>query len=200
MNNIGIILLASTLLISCDKNDGYRLGLEEQVYESVFHHVIKDVNKKVYIASNTDSTWFVREKIEEVKKYISRIKEAELPVELLEPLYRTNQTSNKITWSPIIINAEFLPEEYASNLKENKSGYNCLVETGKGNVGIRTKSKEYRSYYTISKVIFSKNKDQALLKVGKHCAPMSGAGEWLVALRKVGMEWKISGSLMFWIS
>jgi hypothetical protein len=124
----------------------------------------------------------------------------DLPEGLLEKFYQVNQKSELLSWKPIMVNVEYLPQEYAGKLSEDPQGYDCLVPLEEGSVGISQKGQAYRPYYSISKVAFTDDNEFALVKLGYHCAPMSGAGEWLICLRKVGLEWKLVWSLNFWIS
>lgn len=174
--------------------------LEEQVYESVFHYITNSSVKKVYIANATDRYWFERNSIKDVQKYLQKSELAKMPDGLLESLYEKNSIPHVITWKPIMITSEFLPKEYALNKGKVGKGYNCLVNMNEGNIGIRINNHSYRSYFTISKAAITDDKKHALIKIGRHSAPMRGAGEWLLELEKIGLEWKVAGGLNFWIS
>jgi len=72
-----ILLFLSLFILSCNNINDYRLSLEEQVYESVFH----------YIANTTDSYWFERNSIKDVQKYLQKSELAEIAGGQLESLY-----------------------------------------------------------------------------------------------------------------
>lgn len=127
-----ILLFLSLFILSCNNINDYRLSLEEQVYESVFHYITNSTVKKVYIANTTDSYWFERNSIKDVQKYLQKSELAEIAGGQLESLYEKNSIPHTITWKPIMITSEFLPKEYVLNTGKGGKGYNCLVNINEG--------------------------------------------------------------------
>ena len=72
----------------------------------------------------------------------------------------------------------------------------CLVAGDALPLALRARGENYfRLYYTVSRVAFSADRGLALLKYTRHCAPVSGAGEFFLALRLEEGQWRIIGGV-----
>ncbi len=112
-----------------------------------------------------------------------------------------NQVATPIDWDPVHAEVKFLPPNYArvpslADLEEL-----CLVAGDPFLAGVRAYKENYfRPYYTVSRVAFSEDRTLALLKYTRHCAPLSGGGEFFLALRLEDDQWRIVGGRTLWIS
>ncbi len=190
-------------VLGCEKHAPFELTAEQGVYETLFVERIGNTYSKYYLADATENEWFINNPINDAKwdEYLGEL--GNIPIELVEELYRVNRESHPLNWKPIVTNAEMLPSVFAIKAKPEKRNERCLVESGKGNIGIGESSKgksEYRSYYSVSKVAFTKNGRMALVKFSYLCAPLSGAGEFFVAFELRENRWHPIGGRMLWIS
>lgn len=201
MNLILIILTLSIVMLSgCDSKPPMKLTMEQAVYEALFLKISKDAHSKYYVAEVNESDWFKKNPLDN-KVWEKSLKElGNINIGLVKELYKINQKSTSINWVPFITNGKLLPSEYVIGVDPGFSGKNCLVPKNKANIDVRTNDKYMRSYYTVSKVAFSTDQKTALLKVSRHCAPMSGGSEFFVTFKFQDNQWKMVGSRTLWIS
>jgi len=189
--------------MGCENKSPLEVTTEQGVYETLFVERVGNTYAKYYLAGATENQWFINNPIKEAKweEFLEEL--GNIPMELVEELYRVNMESHPLNWQPIVTNAVILPPTYAMKAQPGKRNERCLVEEGKGNIGIRESGKgkrQYRSYYSVSKVAFSNNGKLALVKFSYLCAPLSGAGEYFVAFELRENRWHYLGSRMLWIS
>ncbi len=203
LGKLSFVITLIMLNISCEKQAPLELTAEQGVYESLFVERIGNTYSKYYLAGATENEWFISNPINDAQwdSYLSEL--GNIPMELVEELYRVNEKSHPLIWQPLVTNAEKLPPSFAIKAKPDKRNERCLVQEGKGNIGLGAPSKgkgEYRSYYSISKVAFTNNGEIALVKFSYLCAPLSGAGEFFVSFELRGNRWHPIGGRMLWIS
>jgi len=193
---ISAILIVT--LIGCDSKPKIELTKEQAVYETLFLKIIGEAHSKYYLVETTEANWFKENPYEE-SDWLGKLEAlGGINIELIKELYKKNKKSDPINWNPFITNAHLLPPEY--NVNPRKSNKNCLVPSEEGNVNIYKNNKGYRSYFTVSNVVFSEDGKKAILKYSRHCAPMSGAGEFFAVFEFVDNQWKVVGGRMLWIS
>lgn len=185
-------------LISCDTKQQIELTKKQAVYESLFLKITGDAHSKYYLVEVTESNWFQGNPFDESSWKHSLNTLGNINFELIKKLYEKNKTSVPIDWNPFITNAQLLTSEY--NVNPHMSGENCFVEKKEGNINLYKNNKGYRSYYTVSNVVFSSGGNKAILKFSRHCAPMSGAGEFFVVFEFVDKQWKVIGGKTLWVS
>ncbi len=76
----------------------------------------------------------------------------------------------------------------------------CFAAKAMPAIGVAISGRMFRPYYSFSKVAFSEDGQFAMLKLAYACAPMTGANESIVILRKNGGTWKIEGGTRLWVS
>jgi len=173
---------------------GYGQVKEEKIYEALFSDLFKEImHVSFYLANTTENRWFIKNPFK--KEYWGqKLKDlGGISIELVQELYRVNKTNRHVNWKSAILDPIFLQEEYTLNSNNKNTDELCLVEEGQGNVDMYTNTgKQYRSYYTVSKVAFSKDRRYALVKYSKHCAPLSG-GEFLASFEFKNNKWNLIG-------
>jgi len=173
---------------------GYGQATEEKIYEALFSDLFKEIRKpNFYLANTTEDRWFAENpyKEEEWKEWLKDL--GDISIELVQELYSVNKRHSTVNWNCTTLDPVFLPEEYSLNsIQKNRDEF-CLVEKGKGNVNVYTRmGQQYRSYYTVSKVAFSKDRRYALVKYSKHCAPSSD-GEFFASFEFKENKWQLFG-------
>ena len=200
MKQILSLIFVVVLIIGCDSKPPIELTTEQAVYESLFLEITGDTHTKYYVADATENDWFKDNPFQNEKWEKALDDLGGINIELVKMLYDINKNSSPINWTPIITNAELLPSEYVIGVDPHTTGERCLVNRDEANIDIMQNNKYMRSYYTISKVAFSQDRKTAILKFSRHCAPMSGAGEFFVAFKFEEKRWQMIGSRMLWIS
>ncbi|MFL0800615.1 MAG: hypothetical protein K6L80_09220 [Agarilytica sp.] len=177
-----LTIILVILSISCSQKG---LTPEEAVYESLFLKIIGNTYERIFLIRSTDLKWSESFKIDEVKKLNEKVG---IDTALIEKLYTINSRQHSIAWRPIMVAIEMLP----SSIHESESkDERC---------GLTPSNRKYRGYYTVSRVAFSQDSRSALVKYGYHCAPLSGATEQLVLLKKEGKQWVVSKGIRLWVS
>ena len=199
------LLISLCLLVllcpSCDTKKPIALTPEQMVYESLFFEVVGSTYKNIYVAAATDSSWFSDNPIDEIRERALQNGAKLLSSELLTKLYQLNSSSEPIDWMPIMVAVTFLPQEFADSPNNSSTDSRCLVPRDSDGIGVYAKDgQRFRAYYTVSRVAFDERANTALVKLGYHCAPLSGAGEWLLAVSFVDNQWKVTESILLWIS
>jgi hypothetical protein len=206
-----VIQIFSICLISicagCYSSTTYSVSNESKVYDSIFSKFGIDSSKPTYIAGASDSLWFkdhpIGPVLERAKKDFNNYEVQGGFSSLLIELYRTNRASQPISWQSRTTKIVFLPAEFSSQPKtDTEIQQRCLVDMVADEPGIPPPQgwHAFRPYYTLSKVVFSKNGRHALVKYGYHCAPMSGATEGLALLRLENNRWVVIDGMVLWIS
>jgi hypothetical protein len=177
-----------------------KLVTDNKIYETLFYRCLR-IRRKLYLAKSTENRWF-KENPFKKEEWTGRLKDlGDISIELVQQLYRVNKNHVTINWKSTLITPIFLPEEASLNSINTNEDKFCFDEEGYGDTGIyRNDMKEYRSYYTVSRVAFSKDRRYALVKYSRNCAPLSGAGEFFQSFEYTNNGWKCIGHLTLWIS
>lgn len=188
-----LCILLVGLLLGCDSEPPDAATAEQAVYESFFEVVAGEGNPLLFLAAATENDWFKANPFEEGEwdDYLDDL--GGIPIDLVEELYRVNRDSVPIGKNPRPANVEFLPARSGGEER-------CLVGEDEPHIGVRSQGGYYRAYYTVSRVAFSQDRTHALLKYSRHCAPLSGGGEFFAAFRLEGQQWQVIGGRMLWIS
>ena len=196
---ISVFFMVVSLSAGC--KEPINMTTEQSVYEALFAERIGDTYTKYYVANATENDWFKEHPFNKYPWAKSLDDLGGISVDLIKELYRVNQASYPLDWKPIVTNAEFLPGSFAHKPKKSEVEDRCFAENTKGNVGVyKTGKGQFRSFYTVSKVAFSKDGKVALLKVSYLCAPLSGASEFFVTFKLENGQWHPLGGLLLWIS
>ncbi len=178
------VLIALTLLLT------YAVGaqaddLSADVYEALFGQVLghnPDKNARVIIAQELETQW-----IDNYTKEDSLIKDTggtNDVDQLVEALREISKNGGELKWHP---------SDGRINIVRDLDG--------SSNPKYINKKCKFGTFYTVSKVVFNKSKNVALLKYSRHCAPMAGSGEFLILLKYNSEEgWVVIGGKTFWIS
>ena len=193
-----LLIIVIAILAGCESKPSIELTMEQAVYESLFLKITGNTQEKYYIVEVTENEWFQANPFNENEWSSSLDDLGGINIELIKTLYKNNNKSGSLNWNPFITNAQLLPPKY--NVNANFSGSNCWVEESEANIDVTINNKSNRSYYTVSRVGFSKNNKNAIVKLSRHCAPMSGAGEFFIAFEFVEKQWKVIGGRTLWVS
>ena len=197
-----LIAVIIIVIMGCDSKEPVNLSYEQAILESLFVTVVGNAHQNIYIANATDSAWFLEYTIDDVLE-VSGVKNAKyLTPDLLRNLYAINKKQEPLDWNPLMITATKLPARYASKPMHQYRKDLCLVNVYDSNIGVYSGEgmKGFRSYYSVSKVAIDEANQLAVLKIGYYCAPLSGAGEWLVVMSFENKRWVIKEAINFWIS
>ena len=201
MFNIKLSLLFTfVLLVGCEENYSPSLFIENTVYEALFLAIKKDAISPYYLVDKTESLWF-KENVYDPDDWEGLLtNNSEVSLSIVNSLYQRNTISQSLNWKPLITKAILLPAKY-TNLYSEKRDELCLVSADKPHIGVGTKEGGFfRPFYTVSRVGFSPDGKFALVKYSRRCAPLSGAGEFLVLLEFTSKQWLVSWSTSLWIS
>jgi hypothetical protein len=203
MSKLAILFLSVALLLV----SGCRSNPEAEVYEWVAQELLQKRSTLV-IASATDSRWFEENSAQSIAS------EGTLAVgglspwlkvehrHLVERLFEQNRDDGIIDWSPRDHRVYLL----AGNLRakprgEHETSSMCFLSDGMPAIGVADQEgRSFRPYYSFSRVAFSDDGQHAILKLAYACAPVSGAFEALLILRRQGRTWSAESSSMIWIS
>jgi len=186
---ITLIFVTCILNTACDKKASIEITNEQAVYETLLLKRIGNTYTKYYLAKATENQWFVNNPIEQYPWNESLKPLGNISIELVKKLYEVNKNSQSLNWNPLITNSEFLSTNYVYNPKNTDPRKHCFDEDN-----------NYRSYYTLSKVAFSKNNKIALIKFSYLCATLGGAGEFFVTFEFKNSRWQTLGVELLWIS
>lgn len=185
----GIIL--SLLLVGAGCGDeGIGLTPTQQIYEVVMNERIQDALTEVVVLSHTEAQYLREGNKDELRSYIQ--KEVKVPSDLLDRLFESAETSVELDWSPVMINAKFVDKAEISsdsNWHSRKFGED-----------FRAAYPDRQEFYALSDVALSDDQTEAALVLSYYCPAMCGSGEFLIYLKKTGMEWKTEGGTFFWIT
>lgn len=168
---------------------------ENKIYETLFYKCLT-IRRKFYLAKTTGNSWFKKNPFKK-EEWAGRLKDlGNISIELVQELYRKNINYRPVNWSSDLLDPAFLPDEYALNDDNKKKGKYCFYEEGEGNVSVFTEDmKEYRSYYIVSRVAFSKDRRYALVNYSRNCSPSSDDGDFFVSFKFTNNGWKCIGNL-----
>lgn len=190
--------------------DGYypkpslKLATENKIYETLFYKCLT-MGRTLYLAKSTENRWFNENPFKK-EEWLERLKDlGGISINLVQELYHVNKTHSPINWETTLIKIIFLPEEASLNSANTNEEQFCFDEEGYSDTGtyITTndnESKEYRSYYTVSRVAFSKDRRYALIKYSRNCAPLSATGEFFQSFEYTNNGWKCIGQIILWRS
>jgi hypothetical protein len=168
---------------------------ENKIYETLFYKCLT-IRSKFYLAKTTGNRWF-KENPFKKGEWIGRLKDlGDISIELIQDLYRVNSSYRPVNWKSALLDPVFLPDEYALNDGNKRKDKYCFDEEGEGNVSALTKDMmEYRSYYIVSRVAFSKDRRYALVKYSRNCSQSSDDGDFFVSFKFTNNAWKCIGNL-----
>jgi hypothetical protein len=170
---------------------------EQAVYETLMLQNLANTHEPHYLVEETEVFWFKANPFN--KSWKGRLKPlGGIDMALIETLYAINQQPETINWQPFLTNMTMLPAQY--NVAAKAEGDLCFTEDGSGNVGVFNQGREYRSYFTLSRVAFSTDRLQAMVKFSYHCAPMSGAREGFAVFTFKDHGWQQTGGWLLWVS
>ena len=168
---------------------------EHKIYEVLFYKCLT-IRRKFYLAETTGNRWFKENPFKE-EEWTGRLKDlGNISIELVQKLYSINNSHRPVNWNSALLDPVILPGEYALNDGQKKEDKYCFDEEGEGNIIVFNKDmKQYRSYYIVSRVAFSKDRRYALVKYSRNCAPSSDAGDFFVSFKFTNNAWKCIGNL-----
>ncbi len=182
------------LLTSCAEKVPVHVAAEQMIYEALFLEIIGDAVSVYYIADQTEDLWFKKNSLQS-----SQAAHPEFPASLMGKLYEKNESAHELDWEPIITNGNRLSIKYDYALASRAK--KCLVQRDQSHIGVRHSSGLYfRPFYSVSRVAFSEDRTEALVKYSRHCAPLSGAGEFLVLFEYRDQGWHIKAEAVLWVS
>jgi len=193
-----VVLLV--FLVGCEAEYSQSLSIENTVYEALFLAIKKDAISPYYLVDKTEALWFKENAYDPDGWEDLLASNSEISLSVVKSLYNHNTESQSLNWKPIITNATLLPAKFADLNSENREDL-CLVSADKPHIGVGSKDGGFfRPFYTVSRVGFSHEGKFALVKYSRRCAPLSGAGEFLVLLKFTDKQWLVSWSKILWVS
>lgn len=203
MSKLAILLFSIPFLLV----SGCRSEPEAEVYEWVAQELLQERSTLV-IASATDGRWFDENSAQAIAS------EGTLPVgerppwlkvehtHLVERLFEQNRDGGTIDWSPRNHRVRLLAGDLRAKPRgEHETSSMCFLSDAMPAIGVANQEgRSFRPYYSFSRVAFSDDGQHAILKIAYACAPVSGAFEALLILRRQGRTWSAESSSMLWIS
>ena len=162
----------------------------QQVYDVVMNERLQNARTEVIVLKRTESSYLHDEHDDELRSYIER--EVPIPDALLSKLFESANTSTAIDWKPVMINAIFVDKTDISSESDWRSP--------KFAEDFRAAFPEQEEFFALSNVALSADQTEAALVLSHYCPAMCGSGEFLIYLKKIGMEWKIEGGTPFWVT
>ncbi|MDJ0710172.1 MAG: hypothetical protein QNJ14_07285 [Woeseiaceae bacterium] len=186
---LGIVLTVLLFGAGCSSED---VGLTptQQVYEVVMNERMPDALTEVIVLSRTEAQYLREGNKDELRSYIQR--EVNVPDALLDRLFESAETSVALDWSPVMINAKFVDKAEISsdsNWSSRQFGQD-----------FRAAFPEHQEFYALSDVALSDDQSEAAVVLSHYCPVMCGSGEYLLYLKKTGIEWNVEGGTFFWIT
>jgi hypothetical protein len=198
MTHLLLSIFFIALLAGCDSKPEVKVTNTQAIYETIFLKVIGNTYNKYHLVETTESAWFIKHPYETEDWNTLLDSSDAITPELIKELYRVNASSLPLNWTPFLTNAKFLPSHYNDGPSQIEN--HCFVEEKDATIDIRSNGSYYRSYYSISNVAFSSNNETAIVKYSRHCAPLTGAGEFIVVLQRINKQWQVIGGINLWIS
>ena len=185
---IALVLVLATFL-GCE---GRAVGITSthQIYEVVMNERMQDALTEVIVLRHTEAKALVDSDEDDLRSHIER--EANVPDEIVDQLFKSAERSVELGWQPAMINASFVGKDEISSDSDWRSPR--FAED------FLTKYPEHRQFYALSEVAFNEDRTKAAVVLSYFCPAMCGGGESLYDLEKVGMEWQIAGGVVFWIT
>jgi hypothetical protein len=193
-------VLAASLSAGCGPAPPDVAAAERAVYDSFFAAQGGERNLPVYVVAATDAAWFAENPFrarEWGPPWLADL--GGIPMDLVEELYRVNRTSAPIAEDPPPANVLFLPADYAP---PDPSSYDWRCTAGEDRPSPGTDGEpdcDFQAYFTVSRVVFSRDRRHALLKYLHHCLDLC-ASEVFAAFEWDGHRWRQIGTRMLWIS
>jgi hypothetical protein len=203
MSKLALLFFSLVLLLV----SGCRTKPEAEVYEWVAQELLQERSTLV-IASAVDGRWFEENSAKSIAS------EGRLPVgegspwlkvehmHLVQRLFEQNRDDGTIDWSPRNHHVRLLAGDLRAKPRgDHETASMCFLADAMPAIGVANQEgRSFRPYYSFSRVAFSDDGQHAILKVAYACAPVSGAFEGLLILRRQGGTWSAASSLMLWIS
>ena len=186
---LGIVLAVLLFGAGCTAEDAGPTPIQ-QVYEVVMNERIRGALTEVIVLSHTEAQYLREGNKDELRSYIQQ--EVDAPDALLDQLFESAESSTEIDWSPVMINAKFVDKVEISSDSDWRSRQ--FAED------FRAAFPEHREFYALSDVALSDDQSEAALVLSYYCPAMCGGGEFLLYLKKTGMEWNVEGGALFWIT
>jgi len=182
---------------------------ESSVYEWLAAQML-ETRHELVVASQVDSRWFHENPIEAVIAAGTAKRGTEQPwlapehVPLLRRLFELNAQDGSVQWSPSdqrvrLLHGEFRAKPHGADESERM----CFSQKSGAPIAVSTDARgrhSFRPYRSFSRVALSDDGKFAMLKVAYACAPMSGASERIIVLRRLGEAWEVVGGTLLWIS
>jgi hypothetical protein len=197
---IAVLVSALMWLSAC------RSTPEATVYDSVADELLQAKGVLV-VASTTDSQWFHENTVDSVVAEGTVSFDTEPPwlrkehIPLLKRLFEQNQKDESLNWSPRDRRVQQLVGAYRAKPRSgDEADAMCFSAESMPAIGVASGGRMFRPYYSFSRIALSEDGQYAMLKLAYACAPMSGAHESILILRKSGVSWKIEGGTRLWVS
>lgn len=187
------------LLVGCGSERPTVAEAERAVYEAFFATVAQDRNPVLFLDAATDNAWFEENPFWEGEwgPYLDVL--GGLSMDLAEELYRVNSESMPIAKNLRPANAVLMPADYAPP-DLTSDDLLCLFAEDRPNIETGSQTDcGFMTYYSVSRVAFSRDQTHALLKILYHCRPLC-AHESFVSFKRDGQRWQIIGRHTLWIS
>lgn len=197
-----IILLAALASAGCLASP------ESDVYDFISGEILNSTGD-VAIASMSDSRWFSENSVEDIVRSDLNPLGNQVPwlssehTALLRRLFQANKNDGVLDWSPSNIRVRVMSGSFRAKPRGDEVKTMCFSDEVGRPIGVSTDANgesRFRSYYSFSKVAFSGDGHFAMLKIAFACAPMSGAHESLLLLRKSERFWSIESGRRLWVS
>lgn len=160
------LTLSFVFLASCKPHGELGLTPEQAVWESVLLASVENSHRQIYLSGATDAKWVRERSIKDVLTHPHYPESGLTDTRLLHRLLEVNAASASIRYKPIMTNVVMLPGEYASRPRFSDSKERCLVDVEPDAITVKQGERWFRPYYSLSKVAFSSDGAQALVKVG----------------------------------
>ena len=171
MNKVLAFIVVPLLLMACS-SESKTPTLEEQVYEFIFNELMQDAATQIYISNRFEYGILSSETLESLNQTYEQL--ADFPQELLSDLVSNTNSSESLSWQPIMVNAKRID----SSSDQRESDY----------------------YYYVSDVSLNTETMEAVLLFGYYCPALCGAQDNLLFVKKFGPEWKIMAGVRLWVS
>jgi hypothetical protein len=187
------LVLFIVMIVGCDSKRTIGITPEQAVYESLFLRIAGDAHSRNYVADATENVWFKDNpfKDEIWKKELKGL--GNISIELVKELYEVNQKSIPINWKPLITNTQLLHFKYPDDQKSSSLNEECFRSKNETSIEDSTGNRIVRPYYTVSRVAFTPDGKNSLLKVSFNCAVLGGGGEYFAAFGFKNNQWEVIG-------
>lgn len=193
-------LLLALLAAGCASAPPEGAATDRAVYEAFFAKAGGTRDKPTAVVGATDAAWFAANPFNATDWCAPHLAAlGGVPIGLVEALYRVNETAAPIAADPPLANVALLRGDHDPP-PPSDAVMRCLFEKEWAEPGTETgKDCGFQAYYKISRVAFSGDRRQALLKYLHRCLPLCGS-EGFVAYQWDGRKWREIGRRFLWIS